>query len=83
MPALSADVLDIVPDLVALRRDLHQNPELSHRETRTAERVAAFLAASGVAVRTGVGGTGVVPRSAAGGAPSCSVSTWTACRFRC
>jgi len=67
MAALSADVLDIVPDLVALRRDLHQNPELSHRETRTAERVAAFLAGSGLTVRTGVGGTGVVAEIGGGG----------------
>jgi amidohydrolase len=63
MPNLSRDVVDLVPEIVALRRDLHQNPELFFRETRTAARVAAFLEGSGLAVRTGVGGTGVVADS--------------------
>jgi amidohydrolase len=67
MPNLSRDVVDLVPEIVALRRDLHQNPELFFRETRTAARVAAFLEGSGLAVRTGVGGTGVVADSGGGG----------------
>jgi hippurate hydrolase len=41
-------------------RDLHQHPELSHQETRTAAAVAERLATDGFAVTTGVGGTGVV-----------------------
>ncbi|MBU9764487.1 amidohydrolase [Mycobacterium sp. TNTM28] len=44
----------------ALYRDLHQHPELSHREERTAGIVAARLAESGFQVHEGVGGTGVV-----------------------
>jgi amidohydrolase len=63
MPNLSRDVVDLVPEIVALRRDLHQNPELFFQETRTAARVAAFLEGSGLAVRTGIGGTGVVADS--------------------
>ena len=58
--ALSPDVLALQPDLVALRRDLHQNPELAWAEQRTAARVAAFLEGTGLDVRTGVAGTGVV-----------------------
>lgn len=43
-----------------LYRDLHQHPELSHQERRTAGVVAARLRESGLTVREGVGGTGVV-----------------------
>ncbi|WP_066170143.1 amidohydrolase [Gordonia hydrophobica] len=41
-------------------RDLHQHPELSHREHRTAAAVAERLDSLGYRVTTGVGGTGVV-----------------------
>ena len=45
---------------VAVRRDLHQHPELSGQEVRTAKVVADRLRKLGLAVRTGVGGHGVV-----------------------
>ncbi len=48
------------PQLVQWRRDLHQYPELSEQETRTAKRVADHLRSLGLAVRTGIGKTGVV-----------------------
>jgi amidohydrolase len=41
-------------------RDLHQHPELSHQEHRTAARVAERLGRTGFEVHEGVGGTGVV-----------------------
>jgi hippurate hydrolase len=41
-------------------RDLHQHPELSHQESRTAAGVAARIRGSGYEVHEGVGGTGVV-----------------------
>ncbi|MGI9162473.1 MAG: amidohydrolase [Mycobacterium sp.] len=41
-------------------RDLHQHPELSHQEHRTAGLVADRLRQSGFEVTAGVGGTGVV-----------------------
>jgi hippurate hydrolase len=41
-------------------RDLHQHPELSHQETRTAAAVAGRLRAFGYDVHEGVGGTGVL-----------------------
>ncbi|MGN6243652.1 MAG: amidohydrolase [Motilibacteraceae bacterium] len=47
-------------DLPAIYRDLHQHPELSFQEHRTAQVVADHLAGLGYAVTTGVGGTGVV-----------------------
>lgn len=46
--------------VVAWRRDIHEHPELSNRETRTAELVAAHLRSLGLDVRTGVARTGVV-----------------------
>jgi amidohydrolase len=46
--------------VLAWRRDIHQNPELSNRETRTAELVANHLRSLGMEVRTGVAHTGVV-----------------------
>jgi hippurate hydrolase len=43
-----------------LYRDLHQHPELSHQEHRTAGIVAKRLREKGFSVYEGVGGTGVV-----------------------
>src|SRR5882762_1835179 len=45
---------------VAWRRDIHAHPELSNRETRTADLVAQHLRSLGLEVRTGVAHTGVV-----------------------
>ena len=66
MARLSADVSALEADLVALRRDLHQNPELAWAERRTAARVAAFLEGSGLEVRADVAGTGVVATARGG-----------------
>jgi amidohydrolase len=46
--------------VIETRRDLHQHPELSNRETRTAFVVAERLASLGIEVRTGIARTGVV-----------------------
>jgi amidohydrolase len=46
--------------VTAWRHDIHQNPELSNQEVRTAKLVADHLKALGLDVRTGVGGNGVV-----------------------
>jgi amidohydrolase len=46
--------------VIETRRDLHQHPELSNRETRTAFIVAERLNSLGMEVRTGVAKTGVV-----------------------
>lgn len=47
-------------ELIQTRRDLHRHPELAFEETRTAKVVADRLRALGLAVREGVGRTGVV-----------------------
>jgi len=54
--------------VVAFRRDIHQHPELSNRETRTAGLVADWLREQGLEVRTGVAHTGVVAVLRGGGA---------------
>jgi amidohydrolase len=53
-------IADLLPDLVALRRDLHAHPELAFKEHRTAGIVAAALRELGLEVHEGIGGTGVV-----------------------
>jgi amidohydrolase len=50
----------MTPALVATRRDIHQNPELGNRETRTGALVADRLRALGLEVRYPVAKTGVV-----------------------
>ena len=47
-------------EFIALRRDIHQHPELAFDEHRTAALVADRLRAWGYQVQTGIGGTGVV-----------------------
>ncbi len=62
------EVKELVPELVRMRRDLHQHPEPGFEEVRTAAKVAEWLSAAGrIRVRTGVARTGVV---ADVGAPS-------------
>lgn len=50
----------IAPRMIEIRQDIHRNPELGNRETRTAELVARELQRLGLEVRTGVAHTGVV-----------------------
>lgn len=57
---LDAHIERVMPKVVAWRRDIHQHPELSGEEVRTAKLVADHLRALGLEVRTGVGGHGVV-----------------------
>ncbi len=50
----------VMPKVITWRRDLHQHPELSNREFRTAALVAKELERLGLEVRTEVAHTGVV-----------------------
>lgn len=62
--ALPADVQtridQVMPDVVAWRRDIHQHPELGNREFRTAGIVADHLTRLGMEVHTEIAHTGVV-----------------------
>ena len=49
-----------IDELIALRRGIHEHPELAFEEHETARRVQEFLGRLGIACRTGVGGTGIV-----------------------
>ncbi|WP_377889786.1 amidohydrolase [Alkalihalobacillus sp. R86527] len=51
---------ELYPNMVSLRRELHQHPELSFEEVRTPSLIAAFYENLGMEVRTEVGGRGVV-----------------------
>ena len=56
-----AHIAQFVPELVALRRDLHAHPELGFEERYTARRVQAALEVCGVdEIHAGIGKTGVV-----------------------
>jgi len=54
------EALTLASNMVAWRRDFHRHPELAFQETRTAQIAAEVLSGLGMAVRTGVGRTGVV-----------------------
>ena len=40
---LKSDIDELVPDMVALRRNLHEHPELAYEEVRTSGIVAQRL----------------------------------------
>jgi hippurate hydrolase len=52
--------LSFLPELIALRRDIHAHPELAFDETRTSEIVARELTRYGLEVHRGLAKTGVV-----------------------
>lgn len=58
--AASPEVDTAYPNAYALYLDLHQHPELSGAETRTAAKLASELHSLGYTVSEHVGGTGVV-----------------------
>lgn len=57
---IHSNLLDSVPELVAIRRDLHAHPELGLDEIRTSELVARQLESYGYKVTRGLAKTGVV-----------------------
>jgi amidohydrolase len=58
--SLAGQVDSVFPEARALYLDLHQHPELSSHETRTATEMAGRLRALGYEVTEHVGGTGIV-----------------------
>ena len=64
---ITAAVAVIEEKIIAYRRDIHRNPELSGEEERTAAFVAAILEEGGIECTTGVGGHGVTALIRGGG----------------
>lgn len=60
LPAQDLNYKNIEGKVVEWRRDIHEHPELSNREFKTAEKVASHLKSLGIEVQTGVAHTGVV-----------------------
>ncbi len=54
------DYNSVEESVVKWRREIHQNPELSNREFKTAEKISKHLKSLGIEVETGVAHTGVV-----------------------
>jgi amidohydrolase len=59
MPAQDR-IAEYAEDLTAIRRDLHEHPELGFEEIRTSGIVAETLKSWGIEVTTGIGKTGVI-----------------------
>ena len=57
---LENDFAAIEDKVIQWRRDFHEHPELSNREFKTAEKIAAHLRSLGMEVKTGIAHTGVV-----------------------
>jgi len=58
---LQSLISSILPELVSLRHDLHQHPELAFQEHQTAKRILHQLERiEGLQIQTGLAGTGIV-----------------------
>jgi amidohydrolase len=54
------EITDSLPEITAIRKDIHAHPELGFHEERTAALVAKELRELGIEVTEKIGGTGVV-----------------------
>lgn len=75
LPGVSTQVDQAYPSLENLYKDLHQNPELSFQEVKTAARLASEMRALGFTVTEGVGKTGLVAMYRNGPGPTVLVRT--------
>ena len=57
---LDQEIANVTPAVTTLRHQIHQNPELSNREEKTAALVADYLRKLGLEVQTGVAHHGVI-----------------------
>ncbi len=60
LPRIEQEVRRVEKAIIDIRHQIHQNPELSNREAKTAALVADYLRKLGLQVTTGVAGHGVV-----------------------
>lgn len=63
----------IANELVRLRRDIHQHPELGFEEFRTAALVVDTLAELGIEAQAGIGRTGVMAQIGSGDGPTIAI----------
>jgi len=70
-----AEIEAVLPDAKTLFLDLHQHPELSRHETRTAALLASKLRSLGYDVTEHVGGTGIVALMKNGAGPTVMLRT--------
>ncbi|MEC5341955.1 M20 aminoacylase family protein [Brenneria populi] len=54
------EIRGYLPELIAIRQDIHQHPEAAFEEERTSEIVARTLESWGIEVARGLAGTGLV-----------------------
>lgn len=59
---LFSKIENLYPEMVEIRRFLHQHPELSFQEVNTANYIKSYYEKLGVEVRGNVGGNGVVAK---------------------
>src|SRR5271169_738810 len=52
-----SEAKNLEPEIIKIRRDLHENPELSFMEQRTSKVVVGHLKRLGIEVKTDIGGT--------------------------
>jgi amidohydrolase len=60
LPRIEQETTKVTPAVTEIRHQLHQNPELSNREEKTAALVADYLRKLGLEVQTGIARHGVV-----------------------
>jgi amidohydrolase len=57
---IRSSIQALAPDLVALRRQIHQQPELGFKEQLTAAKITSKLTEWGISHQTGIAQTGIV-----------------------
>jgi carboxypeptidase Ss1 len=57
---LMQEATSIEPEIIKIRREIHENPELAYKEEGTAKLAADRLESFGIEVKRKVGGTGVL-----------------------
>ena len=57
---MEQETAKVTPAVIEIRHQIHQNPELSNREEKTAALIADYLRKLGLEVQTGVARHGVV-----------------------
>lgn len=57
---MKKNILDIIPEVIRIRREFHAYPELSGKEIETSKRICRYLDKYGIEYKSGYAGNGVV-----------------------